>query len=231
MPRRNAKVPPKKAIDPKAFAALSRRGGHRRKVSLETPPIDGQWTYGHIQLLAGLTYVGDSGGLTIEEMHKRAPFSAVNLETLYGWSKQDRWVERRAEFLAKVQASVLTAKRQEVVAAQLRVLDDTETIYQKTLTRLQGNDPDCPLLVTKSYEALLGAFCRLVGVMHEVRRDIVNTPLREGLVEGSVQAADDRLMPELSPEEARVAALAVVRHRMGMPQTDPEDAGKDPQGS
>ena len=213
--KRPAKRPPKRP---------SKLSTPRSKTTIELPGVDvelrpgggvqnrGLWAY--LRALAGLVYATDQSRPSIDQVALRAPFVGVmESKTMRVWAQDDQWVERRRAHQDSVLEGVRKRIGNDLIQAQIRMLQDTAGIYDKTKEMLLGTDDKDPP-PAKSYESLLRAFTGLVGTLNDVRRDVIDVVVPPPTVGGA--ALDEevpRVTPELSAGEARIAALAVVEAR------------------
>lgn len=71
---------------------------------------------------AGMAYVTSLEGMTIKQLHGQPDFAHLSLRTLEYWSAQDRWAERRRDFLDKAFARAERTMGTEFVQARVREL-------------------------------------------------------------------------------------------------------------
>lgn len=77
---------------------------------------------------AALAYVTSIEGLTIKQIHGQPEFAHLSLRTLENWSTQDRWAERRRDYLEKAFARTERTIGSDLVQARVRELRLLEKI-------------------------------------------------------------------------------------------------------
>lgn len=153
---------------------------------------------------AGIFYMTDQNGPTLEEMSKDQRFAKVSLKTLERWSKEDKWVERRSIFFQTWAARARERIGTELCRLRQRDLADLETVRALALDRL--NDE---MVLPKSWEGV--AKILLEATEH---RDRIATAIGVELMPG--QGEQKQVTPEdvgASPEELQLAAKEILRHR------------------
>lgn len=207
----------------------ARRGVARRVEGADEPQKNFD-IKGNQQLrwLAGLHYATSLAGTTVMEMGRTEPFTMVPYSTLERWSRDDRWIEKQRRYRDQIAEKIRARLGDEQVRHHLQMLKDMQGVYQKIVELLQSDDAPKP----RSYESLVRAYTKLVLAVGEIRRDVVGfvAPRPELSVEagGDALASTPQMVSEISEDEARIAAEAILRQRMVISEASGEvvDAAK-----
>lgn len=103
-----------------------------------------------LRLDAGLVYMTDQEGMSIDDLSKDERFRGVSKRTLERWSKEDRWVERRSEFFEK-----WAAIARERLGSQLCQLRQQELTQLEEIQMLAMDKIRSELTGPKSWEGVV----------------------------------------------------------------------------
>lgn len=155
---------------------------------------------------AYLKYVTEPD-LSVEAMHGQPPFDGVTLSTLRHWCVVDGWAEGRRQQYEGIKAAVMKHVATAAVANHLDTLAQVKVLKDRLLTKLAAatfdrTDED---KLVKSYCLVVETEIRLLGLTGGVLTP--PKPERDP-AEREVQGGS-----QLTDEEARVVALALLRHK------------------
>jgi hypothetical protein len=102
-----------------------------------------------MRLDAGLVYMTDQSGITLDQLANDERFN-VSKRTLERWCKEDRWVERRQEFLENWAAVARGRLGSELCRLRQGELAQLEEIQQLAMEKVRSE-----LTVTKSWEGVV----------------------------------------------------------------------------
>ena len=185
-----------------------------------------------LRWLAGLHYATNLEGTSIVEMAKIEPFTMVTEGTLGTWARRDRWIEKRREYRDQIATKIRSRLGDEHVRHHIRMLKDMQAVYETVVQTLNSDDAPKP----KSFESLLNSYTKLVLAIGEIRRDVVGfiapRPNFGASGEEGEGSGTPQMVPEISEDEARIAAEAILRQRLQITDGEAEEeaeAGEDPQ--
>lgn len=216
--KKGKKRPPKRPPPKGQVLATS-----RSKTLIELPgpdPVEMRPGFGvskrsrrnYLRSRAGSIFVVDPSMPTIDDIASSPEFSEVPNSTLRNWAQEDAWEERRREFIESINARVRQRIGNELVQQQIRILKDCDTIYEKNMEIFTGQSGfDMP--PPKSYESFLRAHTTFIRAISEMGRDVIDVVVPPTVPQGEPVDEVSRVLPELSTEEARIAALAIVQQR------------------
>lgn len=161
---------------------------------------------GKLRLDAGLVYMTHPKGMTLEELHADSRFGTVTLRTLERWSSEDKWVERRAEFL---QAWAEQAKQKlgsELTKARLQEMKDLQEVRMIAMEKIRDE-----MTAPKSLEGMIKALVEIGKREEAVSIGVVQEMLPEGSNSrmGIAAAADHKL----TEDERRALTRTILRTR------------------
>ena len=165
-----------------------------------------------LRLLAEARCVLSAEPLDLREVAADKDFDGVGVHQLRAWSDAGRWTERRAEHLQRLRQQVQSKLAVALRRSRLQQLRAMRQIEHQGMLML--SDPN--LTPKNGWESMANAVARLSerieNMQTSIGRDAVAglTPAVSQLAQGDVPAD---MLPELSDEEARAAARAVVEMR------------------
>lgn len=163
----------------------------------------GQVVPSDLRRLALVYYCFEAPGTSIAQMAVHPPFNGVSRRTLENWSVKDRWADRRhkaeealeAEFQKKMGAEHIQKRR-----AQLESLEEVEKDILEFLESGRAK--------MQSFEGGVRALIRLAEFMDALREKVL------GYLPGTHTGTPENvLVPDLTRDEAREAAQAILEHR------------------
>lgn len=187
-----------------------------------------------LRWLAGLHYATSLSSTSVAEMARTDPFTLVSEKTLEAWSRKDRWIEKRHQYRDQIAEKIRAKLGDEHVRHHIRMLKDMQGVYERVVELLHSDDAPKP----KSFESMLNSYTKLVLAIGEIRRDVIGfiapRPELGTDRDGDSDSTAPHMVPEISEDEARIAAEAILRQRMlisdGKTKTKVE-AGQDPEAS
>lgn len=213
------RLPPKKKgpfkdsvpeVTPERVQALMRapRVGPKGK-SKVLPPQDEIDNNQFLRFSAGLYYTTDLNGPSMAQMAKHPVFGKVTIDTLYYWSTQDRWVERRRVNIDNWRRTMENKIGNELVKMRTDMLSDLRTVFDKSLKKLTSGK-----LKARSYEGMVTALVRLAELMDSWNDKLFHAAIPDMPVVSAVgSSAPMESKPRLSKEEAHKAASAILEMR------------------
>lgn len=166
----------------------------------------------YLRAKAGAIYVVDGTFPTVEDICNHPHFAEITLSQMRRWASLDRWAEARKEYWEGINQGVRKKLGNELIQQRLKMLKDCGMIYDQNIDIILGNSGlNAP--PAKSYESFLRAHTGLIKTMAEMGRDVIDTVVPPLTPNTASQDEIPRVTPELTAEEARVAALAVVEQR------------------
>ncbi len=183
-----------------------------------------------LRWLAGLHYATNLAGTSIVEMSRTDPFTMVSEPTLASWASKDRWIEKRIQYRDRVSEKIRARLGDEHVRHHIQMLKDMQGVYERVVQILHSEDAPKP----KSFESMLNSYTKLVLAIGEIRRDVIGfiaprPDLGTG-GEGEQISATPHMVPEISEDEARIAAEAILRQRMLITDGKAEKENETDQG-
>lgn len=177
-----------------------------------------------IRRLALLHYITDPD-LTVEELNKKPPFNTIPLSTFVKWAGADEWLLLRQQTFDVVRNRIVehVAKRQ--VEAYLKALHQTSALKERVWLRLKDET-----FSDASAEKLISGYCKLIESELKLLgtvETLVPPPRHRGLQQPQTVEETPLQTQPLSVEEAREAALAVMRVRRR--EIERQDAVEQPQ--
>jgi hypothetical protein len=151
---------------------------------------------------AAVDYVTSMEDISLAELQSREPYcSAVGIKAIERWSREDGWRERRMKFMREMQAEAERKLHGGLVQARVKELERMQRIAQSMVDDILGTD-EYPGVSPKSKEGMVSSLVRLLDSADQVH------PTFTGQDQGRGQVA-----AQLSDEEARAAAEAIIRQR------------------
>lgn len=195
-----AKRPPPKKV---ASKAASRRYGEEHKAKTKATKSRRSKLLA-LRYAAEIRYTTDPAGITLRELSKQEPFTDnVSHNTLKTWYAGEGWKKKRAEYFQNISDSIEKNLGKRLVDTQIEQLRRVDALFEKALDRAESSEP-------KSMEGMIGAVVNLLRIGNELREKIVKE-----IVPAQLGGADEgmQVTPKLTEEEARAAAIAIIRTR------------------
>lgn len=160
---------------------------------------------GHLSLRhrALLFYCYENQASSIASMSQQAPFNQVALRTLECWSAADRWQERRQQAQERWAIRVQERIGNQLVQKRVDQLRSLEKLDVQIGEFLESGS-----LEFKSLESGISALVRLAQCMDDLREKVLGD-----LPRARPQTPEKALVPDLTPDEAREAAKAILEIR------------------
>lgn len=175
----------------------------------------------YVRAQAGVIFMVDPNMPTVDDIAQDPQFSDVSVTTLRKWMHADRWQEKRREFREGINAGVRKRIGNELIQQQIRMLKDCDVLYNQNMDFLTGQS-GVEVPAPKSYESLLRAHTTFIKTISEMGREVIDVVVPPVVPQEGVTDEVSKVMPELSNEEARVAALAVVQQRRQLRSRNPQ---------
>jgi hypothetical protein len=231
--KKKGKKRPAKRPPPKGQVLVTPRG----KTLIELPgpdPMEMKPGYGvskksrthYLRARAGMIFMVDPSMPTVEDLCQHPDFSEIKPATMRNWAHSDQWQEKRQDFRESINAGVRKRIGNELIQQQIRILKDCDALYDQNMDYLTGNS-GVEVPAPRSYESLLRAHTMFIKTISEMGREVIDVvvPPVTPQVEGVDQV--QKVIPELTNEEARVAALAVVQQRRQLRSRNPSEEDED----
>jgi hypothetical protein len=180
------------------------RGPGRPPLSKIVSPEPGDGTR-YLRYAAGLFYTTDLRGTTVPAMAKHPVYCAVSQRTLEEWCRKDRWVERRRQTLEAWHDEIARGIGAELARVRTAQIDRLQAVFDQTLAKLEHE-----LVDAKSWEGVAGVLVKLAELM-DGWRDKTHGDVVPGISRGLDPPPQTR--PHLTDEEARAAAMVIIRKR------------------
>lgn len=153
---------------------------------------------------AALQYVTSMQGVSVRELNKVSPFDQVSQTTLERWATEDEWVRRRQQYFENIRADIESHIAKKMVKVRVEQLKKIDVQVETLFGQIDAVPP-------KSKEGLITALVRLLEAGDSMREKLAQEVVPVHL--GGVRQKTLPLTPQLSEEEARDAALAILRRR------------------
>lgn len=170
-----------------------------------------------VRRMAAQNYVGDPEGRSIRWWYENDPMcQIVTMDTMNRWAAVDGWVERRRQFLDKLNRRAESRMANAVFRARLEDLKKREQLMRLAEQRLNPQSPE-QALPSNSFEALLNAYTRLGTEVDEMREKLADV-VTPGVLAATETAEESpsqraRVRPQLDEQEARAAAATILSLR------------------
>lgn len=165
-----------------------------------------------LRLLAEARCVLSAEPLDLRKVAADKDFDGITVQQLRAWSDAGKWNERRAEHLQRLRQQVQSKLAVALRRSRLQQLGAMRQIEHQGMLML--SDPN--LTPKNGWESMANAVTRLSERIESMQASIGRdaaaglVPVTASLTQGDVPAD---MMPELSDDEARAAARAVVEMR------------------
>lgn len=186
-----------------------------------------------LKQLAELHYVTFQGKVSLSEMSRMSPFNRVTERTLFNWSSKDEWVRKRSEYQQQLFDAVRRKIGTQHVQATVSTLDQlgqiTQEAYQKLIPMELESEDGSKMTVTldpKTWSSVATVYERLVARLHEIRKDI-HDHVVPAVTPNEGGPAEQVVKPRLTEEEARAAAMLLVKMRRNDIEREIEEGHTD----
>jgi hypothetical protein len=190
-----------------------------------------------IRHLAATNYVTDPDGRSVRWHYENDPrCHIVALDTMERWAAVDGWVERRRQFVDKLNKKAEGRMANVLFQERLKDLRNREALLREARNRLMPEDKTAAL-PSNSFESLLNAYTRLSTEVDDMRQKLADTVL-PGVLAAPVATDEEsgqamHVRPQLSEDEKRAAASVILKirrdkHRAALRAKEAEDAGEEP---
>lgn len=211
-PAKRKKAPPKGKRVPPKHAVVKRGPGRPPAAQALAPYEDSRMS---ARRAAAVVYITDVVHYcTIEQLAKMPMFEHLSLGVYKRWAKLDRWSEQRKRFETMLNDRAEREMANKLLRERRAELEKAHALYQDMIGTL-SNKKTRP--EPKSFEGMVGAFVKLGQYIEALRvvtldnMDLFKTTPVEG--EGEQQEVVRKIHPDLSPEEMRAAASAILEAR------------------
>ena len=173
---------------------------------------------------AGIVFVTDPHGVSIQELVQDPRFAHIPTKTLAYWCNEDKWVERRQAVFERWRKDVEERLGSEMAKSRIAEIRELHNVRKLALQKLYS-----VATPVKSWEGvaktLLEINARLEELASSVGREMLPAGGGGGLAPGEANMRSD-----LSVEEVRAAAREVLRLRRATIRSalPPPDAGDEP---
>lgn len=164
----------------------------------------------HVRILAGIEYATNPETPSIEQLHRDPRFSSVSLRTLERWAAEDRWTDRRREFVDKWTEYARAQLGTKLAQKRIQDLEMLEMLRQGAIDQL--GDPE---LRPKSWEGVVALAAKLTNQLDEIRRQIGGEMLES--IGQPVLPAPDSEHAQFEKDDIEQAARALLRKKLAAP--------------
>jgi hypothetical protein len=154
---------------------------------------------------AGIVFVTDPHGLTLEELKTDPRFKPVSMGLLRHWCAVDKWVERRKEIFDRWKKEVEDRLGSELAKARVSEIRELHNVRRLALEKLYSIDTP-----TKSWEGVVKALLEVNARLEDLATNVGKEMLPAATARIGSSAA---MRTELSIDEIRAATKEVLRLR------------------
>jgi hypothetical protein len=115
-----------------------------------------QQTNAALRLAAGQQYITSIEGLTIKQIHDQPQFAHLSMRTMENWCFQDKWSERRREFVVLYSKHVENEIGSELVQSRVKELRMMEQVCSAIEKAGMTKDADGNIVLTLQPKSLEG---------------------------------------------------------------------------
>lgn len=159
-----------------------------------------------LKQLAEVQYITSQEFITVPELAQDPKFKHLKVSTLHNWCAEDRWIDKRQEYFARLKKQLEQKIGTALVRAQYEQLAEMDELAEDIKDKLRNGS-----IPVKSFEGLVKA---LLGVEEFRRADrirLASDMVPESL--GGESLAENQIVPDLSDEEARKLATEIMKLR------------------
>lgn len=211
--RRPLKAPPKVKIEPVAPRKAKRTPittGSDQRVRTSISFDDGSVL--GLRYAAGKDYICTFRDISVAELSEWPMYRRISIRNMENWCNADKWVERRRAWREEYRQAMEKAIGTELVRTRLKYMKRGEKVLGMLFDQLmpEGDDPE--LLQPTSLESMANATRQFWAKVVEEKEKLADAIMPEAVAMQPDKALP-ALKPQLSQEEARAAALTIVRMR------------------
>lgn len=171
----------------------------------------------YLRFAAAQTYI-TTPGMALADLLKIPEFGEVlNESQVKRWSAEDHWVERRQEFVDKLQNHIQTKLGHELAHSRTEQIRAFQALYDKGLQKATQM-AEKELLEVRSFETLMAALTRAFVALDDQKAklmeqvvpevpNVMNTPMEDDSV------VHESIRPRLSHEEGRTIIQLLLTQR------------------
>lgn len=163
---------------------------------------------------ARVEYATDSDQCSLVVLNSRPAYAHLHRRTLEVWCVEDKWVEERERFIRTWQTKIEGRMANALVRIKLNHMEELENIGNVMIGKLKAD-----MLQANSWEGAVTALLKLMDKMDDFREEIT-THLAPQIIQATPSGGQSSspgvpavARPVLTNDEARAAALTVVRMR------------------
>lgn len=141
----------------------------------------------------------------------------VSLKALQDWCQKESWVELRRQTAESWRVSVTEATGRELIEARREWLGNLKVLGKHIFDQLLPDKKGKFQLEAQSYESMAQAFVKVVGLLDTMTQNSLDDVLPEppqNVQASATEKSEVALKPDLTPEEARAGAHAILKLRL-----------------
>lgn len=214
-PKRKKKPPPaKKEPETNQF------GSTTQVSTVEIVPVSLEESEGNewLRRLAEVSYVTSQKAITVNTLWDRYPYkNKVSFRTMQDWCREDGWVEQREQYYRGLEEQIKRKMASAQVQSSMRLLKYLDSMFGNIIKKLDENEVE-----PGTYEGMVGAALKVSKTIDEIRSKVSSELVPDRTA--SPEDMSKNVIPVLTEDEARKAALAVIQSRMSQ-NTETTDDG------
>lgn len=153
---------------------------------------------------AALHYVTSLDGISVRQLHNHPPFDQLGFRTMERWCVEDEWVHRRQQYMERIRSDIESHINQRMVETRVEQLKQIDVKVTSLFGEIDKVEP-------KSKEGMITALVRLMEAGNSLREKLSKEIVPSHI--GGTQQDNVPVTPHLTHEDAREAALAILRRR------------------
>lgn len=169
-----------------------------------------------LRQLAEAVFATDQAGLTLDQLHQRPEFRDVPLATIYRWSADDKWQEKRRVFIEGWKQQIQRRIGDQLVQTRLSEMGRMQKVYDIGMKKLEDG-----LAQANSWEGVAAVLIRIADLIDKWRESVAMhvgaVPQAMGhshhAIDPSAPLSVPAIRPRLSEDEAKEAAKMIMRKR------------------
>jgi hypothetical protein len=145
----------------------------------------------------------------------------VSVHSLHAWCTQESWVDIRRQVAEAWRVAITEQTGRELIEARRQWLRNLSLLGGYIFKHLIPNKKGEFKVEAQSYESMAQAFVKVVSLMDTMTQNSLDDILPEVPGQAAVEATgktETALRPDLSPEEARIGARAILEARLARQQ-------------
>lgn len=147
-------------------------------------------------------YATNLNACSLTDMLTEEKFAEIPIGTLKYWSSLDGWPAEREKFKARLTEKHMDKMAEAMVQARKEQIETNDKLLGVIEMNTQWAEP-------KSQEGMITAYTRLAQFQDELRQRVLDDVSRTDFAAASTAP----VKANITPQEARVAALAIVKQR------------------